>query len=211
MSVVKNLIRQYGDFKIEVRHWEIPDSGVTALLGASGAGKTTVFRLLSGLEACAELSWNFKGIDLAKLSVPERKLGVVFQSYELFPHMTARDNILFAAKARNVHDAANVVAKLVAELKLESCLFRKAHQLSGGEQQRVALARALVGEPRILLLDEPFSALDAQLRSEARELVSSILKMRNTPALLITHDPEDLKITNKVFRIHEGTINSEIA
>ncbi len=176
--------------------------------GPSGAGKTSVFRVLLGLDSCDSLQWRFKEIDLAKLAVPERRLGVVFQNYELFPHLTARDNIVFAAKARKINEKniSENLAKLVADLKLESCLFRRAHQLSGGEQQRVALARAIIGEPRFLFLDEPFSALDADLRQEARNLVQSVINERKIPSLLITHDPEDLKIAQKTFKISNGRL-----
>ncbi len=208
MSLVKNLIRHYDGFSLEINHWEIPDSGVCALWGPSGAGKTSVFRVLIGLDTCEKLEWNFKGTDIAKLSVPERRLGVVFQNYELFPHLTARDNIVFAAKARKLNEKAigDHLAKLVSDLKLDNCLFRRAHQLSGGEQQRVALARALIGEPRFLFLDEPFSALDSDLRNEARNLVQSVISERKIPSLLITHDQDDLKIAQKTFRINNGRL-----
>src|SRR5690606_35874023 len=102
MSLVEGLIRDYGDFKIEIPRWEIPDLGVTALWGPSGSGKTSVFRLLIGLEPCPTLAWTFAGEDLAKLSPPARRLGVVFQNLELFPHMTAEENVLFAARARGI-------------------------------------------------------------------------------------------------------------
>ncbi|OQW51953.1 MAG: thiamine ABC transporter ATP-binding protein [Proteobacteria bacterium SG_bin7] len=186
----------------------MPDTGVSALWGPSGAGKTSVFRVLLGLDACESLDWNFKGINIAKLSVPERRLGVVFQSYELFPHLTARDNIVFAAKARKLNDKniSDHLAKLVSDLKLDTFLFRRAHQLSGGEQQRVALARALIGEPRFLFLDEPFSALDSDLRNEARSLVQSVITQRKIPSLLITHDQDDLKIAQKTFKINNGRL-----
>lgn len=208
MSLVKNLIRHFDGFSLEIKNWEIPDSGVCALWGPSGAGKTSVFRILMGLDSCESLEWVFKGTDIAKLSVPERRLGVVFQNYELFPHLTARDNIVFAAKARKLSEKimGDQLAKLVSDLKLDTFLFRRAHQLSGGEQQRVALARALIGEPRFLFLDEPFSALDSDLRNEARNLVQSVINERKIPSLLITHDQDDLKIAQKTFKINNGRL-----
>src|SRR4051794_28520253 len=103
MSSVQNMFRKYSDgFEIQIPNWQIADAGVTALWGPSGSGKTTIFRILIGLESCPRLTWTFQGEDLAKLPIPERRLGVVFQSFELFPHMTGEENILFAAKARRV-------------------------------------------------------------------------------------------------------------
>lgn len=194
MSVIKNLIKDYGDFKLSIPDWNLSDSGVTALWGPSGSGKTSVIRLLVGLEECPGLQWVFADGDIAKLPVPERRLGVVFQSLELFPHMSARDNILFAAKARKIPDANTRLQELSKSLELDSYLDRKVHLLSGGEQQRVALARAIIGQPRFLLLDEPFSALDANLRDKARSLVKQTIKKYNIPALMITHDPKDLEV-----------------
>lgn len=212
MSLVKNLKRIYSDFEIDIPEWEISDTGITALWWPSGAGKTSVFRLLIGLESCPQLSWMFKGTDLAKLSTPERRLGVVFQSCELFPHMTARGNILFAARARNIspQTATNDLTELSKLLQLDYCLGRKARVLSGGEQQRVALARALIGQPRFLFLDEPFSALDAELKSEARNLVKRVIHSRGIPTLLITHDKDDLSaLADNVAKIRDGKLVSE--
>jgi len=210
VSLVKNLIRNYGNFSIEIPEMEISDEGITALWGPSGAGKTSAFRILIGLDECPSLEWSFRGIDLAKLSAPQRRLGVVFQNYELFPHMSARDNILFAAEARKISESESLeeFASLVRELSLAECLFRRAHQLSGGEQQRVALARALIGQPRFLFLDEPFSALDLELKNEARDLVVKVIERRKIPSLLITHDKEDLKICKKVFTLNRGRLFS---
>ena len=209
MSVVKNLYRDFGDFKLDIPHWEIADQGITALWGPSGAGKSTVFRLLLGLEPCPGLSWIFQGQDLALLSPPERRLGVVFQSLELFPHMSARENILFAARARKVatHRAQGHLKELTELLHLESFLDRRAQLLSGGEKQRVALARALMGEPRILLLDEPFSSLDQDLKQEARKLLLQVLDRHPIPTLLISHDPEDLhQLADHQVEIRRGRL-----
>src|SRR3954468_24950752 len=120
MSLVKNLIRSYDGFKIDIPHWEIPDQGITALSGPSGSGKTTVFRLLIGLEPCPGLEWDFGGVNLAALTPPERRLGVVFQSLELFPHMTAEENIFFAARARKMDpiEANKRLSELISDLQL---------------------------------------------------------------------------------------------
>lgn len=212
MSWVRNLKHDYGDFRIDIPEWEILDRGVTALWGPSGSGKTSVFRLLLGLERAQGFSWDFQGVDLAQLPTPQRRLGVVFQTLELFPHMSARENIRFAAEARKI-SADETVAHLndlAKTLGLEAVLERKASVLSGGEKQRVALARALIGRPRVLFLDEPFSALDADLRKEARMLVKRAIENEKIPTVLITHDRQDLEaFGGKVSEIRDGRIIRE--
>lgn len=209
MSLVEGLILEFDDFRVDIPRWEILDSGVTALSGPSGSGKTTVFRTLIGLISCPTFKWQFAGQDLAKLEIPDRRLGVVFQSLELFPHMTGRENILFAARARKIPkaEADSDFKSLITELRLESCVDRSVQLLSGGERQRVALARALIGQPRVLLLDEPFSSLDIQMREEARELIKTVIKERNIPTILITHDTRDLEVlADRVDRIENGRL-----
>jgi ABC-type sulfate/molybdate transport systems ATPase subunit len=214
VSSVKNLRADYGDFKIDIREWELLDEGVTALWGPSGAGKTSVFRLLLGLDRAEPgFTWNFRGEDLARLSTPARQLGVVFQTLELFPHMTARQNIMFAAESRKIpRDSAEThLRSLASTLGLVSLLDRGASVLSGGERQRVALARALIGKPRILFLDEPFSALDADLRADARHLVRDAIAAEKIPTVLITHDREDLAVlASKVSEIKAGRLVSGV-
>lgn len=213
MSFVENLHRDFDGFKLDIPKWEILDQGVTVLWGPSGSGKTSVFRVLLGLEPCPRMSWHFQGVDLAQLKTPERRLGVVFQSLDLFPHMTARENILFAAKARSIQPgkAQNRIKELTDVLKMDNFLDRKSSLLSGGERQRVAIVRALIGEPRLLLLDEPFSALDEDLRNESRQLLKKVLEHEKIPVLLVTHDAGDVEILgNKVSTIRSGKIISEI-
>ena len=209
MSVVENLVKDYGDFKIDIPRWEIAEQGITALWGPSGSGKTSVFRLLIGLEPCPHLVWTVDGVNLAELDPSERRLGVVFQNLELFPHMTAAENILFAAQARGIsaQESRDRMQDLAEELRMTSYLNRKAVVLSGGEAQRVALARAVVGQPRFLFLDEPFSSLDAQMREEARTLVSRVVKRLKVPTLLVTHDQEDLRaLAEHVVKIRDGRL-----
>lgn len=218
MSIIKKLNRRYGhlagagtteEFELDIPFWEIPDQGVSALVGPSGSGKTTVVRVLLGLEPCPGLSWILMGQDLAQMIVPERRLGVVFQEYALFPHMTAFENIEFAAKARRIrdHELRSKLKEWNAFLRLEPFLERKAAVLSGGEQQRVALARALIGKPRFLFLDEPFSALDAELRSESRKLVKELVKIERIPTLLISHDRHDVEdLADREFHLLAGRL-----
>lgn len=194
MSLVENLFYKLDGFQLNISQLEILDHGITVLAGPSGVGKSTILRILMGLESCPSLSWRMGDLDLAKLSPPERRIGVVFQSYELFPHLSARDNILFAAKARKLpsEQIDSAIAELSNNLHMEGFLHRRADQLSGGERQRVALARALIGNVRILFLDEPFSALDQSLRAEARALVKQVITSKGIPALMVTHDPADI-------------------
>jgi thiamine transport system ATP-binding protein len=212
MSLVENLFRNYGDFKIDIPSWEILDEGVTVLWGPSGSGKTSVFRLLIGLESSPNMRWTFQGHDLAKMAVPQKRLGVVFQTLDLFPHMTAEENVLFAAKAREIppEQAYEKLKELTAVLQMSSFLNRPVGVLSGGERQRVAIARALSGDPRVLLLDEPFSALDQELRQESRALIKRVIEEEKIPTLLVTHDPADVEmLANKVSTIKHGTIIEE--
>lgn len=209
MSYVKNLHRDFGDFKLEIPEWEILDEGVTVLWGPSGSGKTSIFRALLGLDSSPGMRWIFHGEDLAKLKTPQRRLGVVFQTLDLFPHMTAEENILFAARARQVSlpKVATRMKELKEELQLESFFRRKAGILSGGEKQRVAIARALVGEPRMLLLDEPFSALDQDLREDSRKLLKKVIEAEKIPTLLVTHDQRDVEVlANKVSMVRDGRL-----
>jgi ABC-type sulfate/molybdate transport systems ATPase subunit len=205
VSVVKQLIADYGDFSIEIENWEIPDQGVTALWGPSGSGKSSVLRLLLGIDSAEKLEWDFQGTDLGKLSVSTRRLGIVFQNHELFDHMTALENLEFSAEAALCRraelrpSAEKIKANLERfskKLGIDTFSHRSARLLSGGERQRVALARALIGEPRMLLLDEPFSSLDAENRSEARSLVRSVLDENRLPAILVTHDAADIDALN---------------
>lgn len=209
MSLVENMVRSYEGFELSIPRWEIPDHGITALSGPSGAGKTTVFRMLMGLEECPGLKWTFKGEDLAQLPTPDRRLGVVFQTLELFPHMTAEENILFAARARRMDKAetAERMKALAQDLRMQGYLNRKAAVLSGGEAQRVALARAVIAKPRFLFLDEPFSSLDAELRADARAMVKRVIEHFEVPTLLITHDQQDLDaLANAIVRIRDGRL-----
>ncbi|MCB0368071.1 MAG: ATP-binding cassette domain-containing protein [Bdellovibrionales bacterium] len=209
MSLVKKLKIQYNDFLVDIENWEILDKGVTVLWGPSGSGKTSVFRGLLGLEPKAECHWLMNDIDVGKLAVGERKIGVVFQNYELFSHMTAYQNIRFAAEARNIAEdefSLNIL-KLSKKLRVSELLEKNVKLLSGGERQRVALIQAMIGKPNILFLDEPFSALDEELKQESRELIKTVLSEYNIPVLMITHDKRDVDyLADKVSTIKQGLI-----
>lgn len=200
------------DFELIIHELSIPEKGVTAILGSSGSGKTTFLKTLIGLYQPQGWSWTFKGELLSSLDIGSRRLGVVFQGYDLFPHLTAEENVNLVLKARNTEKAARVAAQIKVEkyflqLNLESCRQTLAQNLSGGEKQRVALLRALVSNPRILLLDEPFSALDTNLRSEARLLVKEVLSQLDIPVYLVTHDKEDVSsLAENVIHLKNGKL-----
>lgn len=210
MSLIENLHCRFDDdFIIDIPRLELADVGFTALMGPSGSGKTSLMRILLGLYPCPGMKWQFGSEDLATLSAPARRLGAVFQTLELFPHLTARENIFFHSEARRIpaeRAQANFV-KLMNALRLETFIDRRAEKLSGGEKQRVAVARALMGEPRMLLLDEPFSALDAELRSEARKFVKATIQEWRVPTLIITHDLADAQeLGATIIRMENGRV-----
>lgn len=207
MSLVKDLKHQVGEFKIDIPNWEWPDHGITALIGPSGCGKTTLFRILLGLEPQAKYSWVFQNKEMKDLTPQKRQFAVVFQGYDLFPHMSAIENIQFAMKCRGLPIDSNRLHQIVEILRMNSFIHQSVNCLSGGEKQRVALARALVSEPKMLFLDEPFSALDSDLRSESRQLVREIILELKIPTMLITHDQADVQsLADRHFKMNQGRL-----
>jgi len=194
---------------------EIERGAIHVLLGASGCGKTTVLRLIAGLEVpdSGEIWLNGERVaGQGAWAPPEaRRIGMVFQDYALFPHMTVRQNVLFALSALNGKlspaERERRARQMLEMVGLAQHLDRFPHQLSGGEQQRVALARALAPSPSVVLLDEPFSNLDAALRRSMREEVRQILRAANTTAIFVTHDQEEaLSLADTVVIMRQGRI-----
>ncbi|HEV7948720.1 MAG TPA: ABC transporter ATP-binding protein [Glaciihabitans sp.] len=180
-----------------------------ALLGPSGCGKTTALRALSGLETIDAGNIRIDDTDVASVPVNRRDIGMVFQSYSLFPHMTALENVEFGLRMRRVPAAERRSRALdaLAMVGLAEKGHRFAHQLSGGQQQRVALARALVTRPRVLLLDEPLSALDATVRVQLREEIRRIQTDLGITTLFVTHDQEEaLAVADRVAVMRDGQI-----
>jgi putative spermidine/putrescine transport system ATP-binding protein len=180
-----------------------------ALLGPSGCGKTTVLRTLSGLEQVTSGRILIDGEDVADTPVNKRDIGMVFQSYSLFPHMTVLENVEFGLRMRKVDAAARArrSAEALEMVGLGHLGERYAHQLSGGQQQRVALARALVTRPRVLLLDEPLSALDAKVRVQLRDEIRRIQTELGITTLFVTHDQEEaLAVADRVAVMNAGNI-----
>jgi len=168
-----------------------------ALLGPSGSGKTTLLRVLAGLETPDTGRVAFEGEDFLAMSARERRVGMVFQHYALFRHMTVARNIAFGLRVRPARlrppraEIAKTVERLMSLVRLEGLGDRYPAQLSGGQQQRVALARALAIEPRMLLLDEPFGALDAKVRKELRQWLREVHDATGVTTIFVTHDQEE--------------------
>ena len=191
----------------------IPSGALVALLGPSGSGKTTLLRILGGLEYPTSGRVLFDGRDATGLSVQERRAGFVFQSYALFRHMTVFENIAFGLRARRraerVPEAEirRRVGKLLELIQLPDIGKRYPSQLSGGQRQRVALARALAIEPRMLLLDEPFGALDARVRKDLRQGLRDIHDTTGLTTVFVTHDQEEaMELADLVVVMSMGRI-----
>jgi sulfate transport system ATP-binding protein len=188
---------------------EIPEGELVALLGPSGCGKTTLLRIIAGLEVPDAGEVRHGGEDVSARSARERNVGVVFQHYALFRHMTVADNVAFALAVRRrprVEVAARV-RELLALVQLDGFRGRYPHQLSGGQRQRVALARALATEPRILLLDEPFGALDARVRQELRRWLRRLHDELHVTSVFVTHDQEEaFEVSDRVVLMNQGRI-----
>ena len=191
----------------------LPSGALVALLGPSGSGKTTLLRILGGLEFPTSGRVLFDGQDATGLTVQERRAGFVFQSYALFRHMTVFDNIAYGLNARprasrpTKAEIARRVTKLLELIQLPDIGARYPSQLSGGQRQRVALARALAIEPRMLLLDEPFGALDAKVRKELRQGLRDIHDTTGLTTVFVTHDQEEaMELADLVVVMSMGRI-----
>ena len=169
---------------------------IVGVLGASGSGKSTLLRLISGLEMPTKGSIKIADVIVVSEKVfvqPEsRGVGMVFQDYALFPHMTVKDNILFGLSRLKGKERISRLKEMLALVQMEKFEKRYPHELSGGQQQRIALARALAPKPNLLLMDEPFSNLDADLKESIREELRLILKKAKMTCMLVTHDHEDV-------------------
>ncbi|MFT3998482.1 MAG: sulfate ABC transporter ATP-binding protein [Asticcacaulis sp.] len=212
--VVKNITKCFNDFAaLNDVSFEAEPGEFLALLGPSGSGKTTLLRLLAGLDQPDQGRIEFDGLDYLALSARERRIGMVFQSYALFRHMTVAQNISFGldvlpGKSRPSKAEINAtVTRLLKLIQLEDLGKRFPSQLSGGQRQRVALARALAINPRILLLDEPFGALDALVRKDLRRWLRRIHDETGVTTIFVTHDQEEaLDLADRVVVLKDGQI-----
>ncbi len=193
---------------------DIPSGQMVALLGPSGSGKTTLLRIIAGLEHQTSGHIRFHGTDVSRLHARDRKVGFVFQHYALFRHMTVFDNIAFGLTVLPRRERPNAAAikakvtKLLEMVQLAHLADRYPAQLSGGQKQRVALARALAVEPQILLLDEPFGALDAQVRKELRRWLRQLHEELKFTSVFVTHDQEEAtEVADRVVVMSQGILN----
>ena len=212
--VIEGVSKAFGTFPaVRGVDLEIPTGDFVALLGPSGSGKTTLLRLIAGLEGTDEGRVFFHGRDYTNKSVKERKVGFVFQHYALFKHMSIFDNIAFGLNVKprklrpskqEIKEKVDMLLKLV---QLDGVGSRYPSQLSGGQRQRVALARALAVEPDVLLLDEPFGALDAKVRQELRIWLREIHQKLNITTIFVTHDQEEaLEMADTVVVMNNGAV-----
>jgi sulfate/thiosulfate transport system ATP-binding protein len=207
---VRSLCKKFGSFAaLDDVSVDIPGGKLVALLGPSGSGKTTLLRILSGLEQPDSGSLTIDGQDLSAQSARDRNVGLVFQHYALFRHLDVFENIAFALRVRKLPnaDVEKRVKELLALIQLEGLGRRMPAQLSGGQRQRVALARALAARPRVLLLDEPFGALDAQVRAELRGWLRRLHDEIHLTTVFVTHDQDEaFEVSDQVVVMDHGRI-----
>ena len=223
MSIeVRNLSKRYGATVVcDNLDLDIPSGELVALLGPSGSGKTSLLRVIAGLEAPDSGRVFFHGQDATHVDVRERNVGFVFQHYALFGHMTIFENVAFGLRVRprsarpgsplatrpSDREIQRKVRQLLELVQLEGLADRFPHQLSGGQRQRIALARALAVEPQVLLLDEPFGALDAQVRKELRRWLRRLHDEMPVTSVFVTHDQEEaLEVADRVVVMNQGRI-----
>ena len=210
--VVENLVKIYPGAiqpSVDTVNFSLPRGEMLALLGPSGCGKTTILRMIAGLVEPSSGAIRLEGRDVSAIPVHKRGLGMVFQAYALFPHMTVAENISFGLEMRKVGKAEREerVAKALDLVKLSGLGGRKINQLSGGQQQRAAIARSLVIEPALLLLDEPLSNLDAKLRDEMRDEIRDIQARTGVTAIFVTHDQDEaLSMADRLAVMSNGKI-----
>jgi sulfate transport system ATP-binding protein len=214
MSIeVRRLHKSFGSFHaVNDVSFKLEAGSLVALLGPSGSGKSTILRMIAGLETPDSGEILLTGAEATTQSARDRNVGFVFQHYALFKHMTIRENIAFGLQVRKEpkEEVRARVAELLKLVQLEGYDERYPSQLSGGQRQRVALARALAPRPKVLLLDEPFGALDAKVRDELRDWIRRLHETSHVTTLFVTHDQhEALEVSSKILVIDQGRIEQE--
>lgn len=211
MSIlVESISKRYNNFQALDRvNLEIKNGSLVGLLGPSGSGKSTLLRLMAGLETADSGRIWLEGQDATFLSLQQREIGFVFQNYALFPHLNVSQNISFGLDIRNIDEDLKTqrVQELLQLVQLEKFATRYPHQLSGGQRQRVALARALAVEPKVLLLDEPFAALDAKIRKQLRYWLRNLHHQISVTTVFVTHDyQEAMELAHEIVILENGRI-----
>ncbi|AGY56291.1 sulfate/molybdate ABC transporter ATP-binding protein [Gloeobacter kilaueensis] len=207
---VRGVTKQFGSFvALDNVSLDVNSGSLVALLGPSGSGKTTLLRVIAGLEEPDTGTVYFDETDTTRVPIRQRNVGFVFQHYALFKHMTIRENIGFGLSIRKrpkaeINERVNELLKLI---QLEGLAGRYPAQLSGGQRQRVALARALAAEPQVLLLDEPFGALDAKVRKELRDWLRRLHDQMHVTSIFVTHDQEEaMEVADQIVVVNKGRI-----
>jgi sulfate/thiosulfate transport system ATP-binding protein len=206
---VRHLCKRLGNFAVENVSFEVPEGQLVALLGPSGSGKSTILRIIAGLELADSGEVELTGEDATNLPVQRRGVGFVFQHYALFRHMTVRQNVSFGLEVQRLAKAEikRRVDELLGLVQLSGYSERYPSQLSGGQRQRVALARALAPQPKVLLLDEPFGALDSRVREELRTWLRKLHDEVHVTSLFVTHDQQEaFEVSDQIVVLNRGKI-----
>ncbi|MEQ6354252.1 ABC transporter ATP-binding protein [Lysinibacillus sp. M3] len=209
MLELKDISKNYKNKKVLMNiNLNIQSGEIVSLLGPSGCGKTTLLNIILGLTQQTNGQLFYNGQDISKQSMQDRGFNIVFQDFALFPHLNAYDNIVYGLKNKKEGMSKKEVQEYIDFLELTPHLHKKIHELSGGQKQRVSIARTLVMQPKILLLDEPLSALDGVIKESIKERIQSIARQFNLTTIIVTHDPEEaLTLSDKVLIINEGTVS----
>jgi len=210
---LKNISKKFGDFKASDNvSFEIEQGKLIGLLGPSGSGKTTILRMIAGLETPDEGDIIINGVKVNDIEPGKRGIGFVFQSYALFRHMTVYDNIAFGLRVQKAkkEDIHKKVTELIELIGLKGLDKRYPSQLSGGQRQRVAFARALAPNPQLLLLDEPFAAIDAKVRKELRRWLKQTISKLGITSIFVTHDQEEaVEVADEIIITNKGQIEQK--
>ena len=209
MLELKNIVKKYDGVTIlDDVSLSIKDGEIVSILGPSGSGKTTLLNLILGITDVNSGTIYFDGEDITNVPMERRGFNIVFQDYALFPNLNAYENIVYGLRNNPSISTKQEVSEFIHLLGLEEHLDKRIEQLSGGQKQRVALARTMVMKPRILLLDEPLSALDGVIKESIKSKIKEIAREFNLTTIIVTHDPEEaLTLSDQVLNINEGMIS----
>lgn len=208
MLELHNVKKSYdGTTILDNVNFSVGDGEIVSILGSSGSGKTTLLNIILGITGVDSGEILYNGNDITRVSMENRGFNIVFQDYVLFPNLSAYENIVYGLRNKPDISTEEEVQELIKLLGLKEHLNKNVEQLSGGQKQRTALARTLVMKPKILLLDEPLSALDGVIKESIKDKIKQIAKEYNLTTIIVTHDPEEaLSLSDKVMIINKGTI-----